>query len=347
MRAIVEGDGDAGSLWARMTALDWPALTVPETAGGVGLGSVELAVLAEELGRVLAPGPLLATVSQFVPAVRELGTSEQVARFLGPVASGETAGTLALAEAGGRWAVDAVMTTVEPRGEGWVVSGEKRWVFEPSGAQEVVVIARLPGTTGRDGITAVVAPVADAQITPVNAFDASRELATVAFDEIGIGPDRVLGEPGGAAAGLDRVIEEATVAVALETLGACQVIFETALEYAKTREQFGKPIGSFQAVKHRLADLHLALERARATCYFAAATIAEDDGRRSVAVAMAKAATGEAQQAVAQDGIQLLGGIGFTWEHDQHLWVKRAKSGDALFGTAAEHRARVADLLDL
>jgi alkylation response protein AidB-like acyl-CoA dehydrogenase len=125
------------------------------------------------------------------------------------------------------------------------------------------------------------------------------------------------------------------------------VIFETALAYAGEREQFGVPIGSFQAVKHKLADLHVALERARATAYWAAATIAEDDEQRTMATAMAKAAVGEAQQVVAQDGIQLLGGIGYTWEHDQHLWVKRAKSGDALFGTAADHRARVADLLDL
>ena len=150
--------------------------------------------------------------------------------------------------------------------------------------------------------------------------------------------------PGEASApGLRRAVEEATVALALETVGTCQTIFDVSLEYAKHREQFGVAIGSFQAIKHKFADMAILLERARATGYFAALTIAEDDDRRSIATSMAKAAAGDAEARIAKEGIQVHGGIGYTWEHDMHLWVRRVTSNAALFGTAAEHRARCRD----
>src|SRR5205814_5998980 len=136
-------------------------------------------------------------------------------------------------------------------------------------------------------------------------------------------PDRVLGQPGRAGVGLSRAVEQATVALALDAVGACQSIFDIALDHAKQREQFGVPIGSFQAIKHKFADMLVALEKARATAYFAAATIAEDDDGEPLAVAMAKAAVGDAQRLIAQEGIQTMGGIGYTWEHDMHLYVKR------------------------
>ena len=139
----------------------------------------------------------------------------------------------------------------------------------------------------------------------------------------------------------------ATAALTLEMVGTCQTIFDVALAYAKEREQFGVPIGSFQAIKHKFADMLVALERARATSYFAAATIAEGDHRRSLAVAMAKAAAGDAQRLIAKEGIQIMGGIGYTWEHDMHLYVKRAKAGDALLGTSSDHRAQVARMIGL
>ena len=161
--------------------------------------------------------------------------------------------------------------------------------------------------------------------------------------------ERVLIEPGNPAAEptIGRALEESTVAMALSTVATCRTIFEVTLQYAKDREQFGKPIGSFQALKHRLADCYLAVERASALSYFAALTIAEDDPRRSVAASMAKAAAGECQRLVVRDGLQLHGGIGFTWENDLHFALKRAKAGDLLFGNAASHRARLAELLGL
>ena len=140
-------------------------------------------------------------------------------------------------------------------------------------------------------------------------------------------------------------VEEAAVALALETVGTCQTIFDITLEYAKNRRQFGVPIGSFQAIKHKFADMLIALERARATAYFAALTIADDDDRRTLAAAVAKAAAGDCQRLIGKEGIQIHGGIGYTWEHDMHLYVKRAKSNDAFFGGTAWHRSRIASLI--
>ncbi len=162
--------------------------------------------------------------------------------------------------------------------------------------------------------------------------------------------DRLLGDetaPARNASGLRRAFEEATLAVALETVGTAQTIFDVTLEYAKQRHQFGVPIGSFQAIKHKFADMMISLERARSTAYFAALTIDEDDPRRTTAVSVAKVAAGDCQRLLAKEGIQIHGGIGYTWEHDMHLYVKRMKSNEPMFGTSAEHRARIATNLEL
>lgn len=338
VRALVE-EGDApAKLWQTMVSLDWPALTVPEACGGIGLGTVELAVLAEELGRAIAPGPLLPTLAQLVPIVREAGSPEQQREVLGAVARGECTGALALAEDGGRWSTGDVQTTL---GDGRL-HGTKRYVMEAANVDLLAVVARTPGTTGDDGIVIALVPTSAAGLTiePIHGFDASRQVAHVHLD--GAEPAHVL--TGGAPA-LARAIEEATAALALEMVGTCQAIFDRTLQYAKDRHQFGVPIGSFQAVKHKLADLLVALERARATAYFAAVAIAEGDPRRSLAASMAKAAAGDAQRLIVKDGIQLHGGIGYMWENDVQLFAKRAKASELLFGTAVAHRARVASLI--
>jgi alkylation response protein AidB-like acyl-CoA dehydrogenase len=332
VRALVETGDRAGTtaLWKTMVSLDWPGLAIAEADGGVGLGFIELGVLAEELGRVVAGGPLLATISQYAPAVREAGGS------LAAVASGEGTGTLAVAEHG-RWDVDAVATEARPvGGDRYTLHGTKTHVFEAPFVDTIAVVAR---TGDRTGLFAI-AP-GDATIDPLTAVDGSRSLATVELDGT---PATAIGEPTDR---LGRALEEAAIALALEMVGTAQTIFDITLEYAKHRFQFGVPIGSFQAVKHKLANMMVAIERARATCYFAAATIAEDDPRRALAASMAKAAAGDAQRLVGQDGIQLLGGIGYTWEHDMHLYVKRVRSSEPLFGNAAFHRAKVADHLGL
>ena len=348
VREVVEKGTTPDALWSQMVELGWPALTVPEPAGGLGMGTVELAVVVEELGRVLAPGPFVPTVTQFAPVVAEAGSPEQQERFLGGIAAGELTGTLALVEESGSIDAGHVTTTATPDGDGFVLEGAKEMVVEASTADEIAVIARTPGTQGDDGVGAFVVSRADVRLDPVDALDATRPLARVALDGVRIGADRALGDPGPAtAAAVRRAVEVAATALAVETVGAAQAIFDITLAYAKQREQFGAPIGSFQAIKHKFADMLVALERARATSYFAALTIAEDDGRRALATSTAKAAAGDCAALLAKEGIQIHGGIGYTWEHDMHLYVRRVKSSSLLFGNAAQHRARVADLIGL
>jgi alkylation response protein AidB-like acyl-CoA dehydrogenase len=344
-RKVVEDGARPTELWNTVTSLGWPALTVPEADGGIGLGMIEAGILAEELGRVMAPGALLPTITQFVPAVREAGADAQRARFLGAVANGTCSGTLAITERNGSYDPAAVAATVEIDGDEAVLRGEKRFVFEGDAVDEVVVVAREPGTLGDDGVRAVVVPAATIPNTAVRAIDGSRRLAHLHLDGIRVARDRVLGGPASAAPALRRAVEEATVALALEMTGTAQTLFDVTLEYAKQREQFGVPIGSFQAIKHKFADMMVSLERARATGYFAALTIAEDDERRTTATSVAKVAAGDCQRLLGKEGIQIHGGIGYTWEHDTHLYVKRLKSGEAMFGSSGAHKARIADRL--
>jgi alkylation response protein AidB-like acyl-CoA dehydrogenase len=354
VREIVESrtagkPASADKLWGHMVELGWAALTVPEAAGGLGLGAVELAVVVEELGRALAPGPLLPTISQFVPALVALGTAEQQVRFLEPVAAEGAAGTLAIAEDSGSFDPLTVTATATPSGNGgFRLAGVKHGVFEAPTATEIVVVARVAGSAGDDGIGAFVVSADATDITPVASLDQSRVLATVELTDVEVPADRVLGAPGpGTAAALRIVVQEATMALALEAVGTAQQAFDISVEYAKQREQFGVPIGSFQATKHKLADLLILLERARALGYFAALTIAEADARAAISTSMAKAASGDAAQRIAREGIQIHGGIGYTWEHDMHLYARRLQSSAALFGGPGHHRQLVADELGL
>ncbi len=346
VRALVEDGAPTDGLWNQMVELGWPALTVPEQFGGLGLGPVELAVVIEELGRVLAPGPFIPTVTQFVPVILELGTPEQQEHFLPGVAEGTHTGTLALTEPGSGVDPASIQATAEQDGDTWLLRGVKDGVLGAPAVEEVVVTARVVGTEGDDGIVAFVVPTIDLDVHPVHGLDATRPLATITLDGAAVPDERRLGAPGPAtAAALRRAIQHGVVGLSLEAVGTCQTIFDITLEYAKQREQFGVPIGSFQAVKHKLANMLVALERARATGYFGALTLAEDDDRRAIAASTAKVAASDCQRLLAQDGIQILGGIGYTWEHDMHLYARRVKTDAQLLGTTAEHRARIGDLL--
>lgn len=344
VRSVYDGEGDGADLWATLVGLDWPALGLPEEVGGLGLGSLEVGILVEELGRVVAPTPFLATLTQLVPFVREAGSTFRLA----DVAAGTCTGTAALAE-GASWRPEATTATAERTGSGWVLRGTKAHVVDGATADELVVVARLAGSTGTDGLGVLVVPAERVRATAVDVMDPTLPVATVVLDGAEVDGERVLVEPGDPRAGavVERALEEATAAIALSTVATCRSIFEMTLQYAKDREQFGRPIGSFQAIKHRLAEVYLAVERAAALAYFAVLTIAEDDDRRAVATSMAKAAAGDCQRLTVRDGLQLHGGVGFTWEHDLHFLLKRAKAGDLLFGSGAGHRARLAGLLGL
>ncbi len=337
VRGVYEGTGNADQLWKQMVELYWPALAVPEAHGGLGLGFVEVALLAEELGRATAPGPLLATSSQFTPMLVEAGAADMLTQ----VAEGARTGSLAVAEAG-RWSRVPRTTVATRTADSWTLTGTKTAVL--SGATvDYFAVTAVDGASGYVGVFLVSAT--DAQITPTARLEPTLELADVTFavsDAVAIIAPAI-----GSAARIERGLEQAEVAMAFNTVGACRRIFEETLGYAKVRVQYDQVIGSFQALKHRFANMYLAVERATAVCYFAAIAIAEDDPGRSEAVHIAKIAAGDCQRLVAGDGLQLHGGIGFTWEHDLHFLLKRAKAGELLCGSSAAHRAALAEILDL
>jgi alkylation response protein AidB-like acyl-CoA dehydrogenase len=339
VRSVHEGTGDGAGLWRTLVDHDWPALGLPEDVGGLGLGYVEVGILLEELGRVAAPSPFLATVTQLVPALREAGSTS----LLPEIASGAITGTLAIAE-DGRWEPTAVAATAKRDGSIWLLDGVKTNVVDAATAAELAVVARGP-----DGLGLFVVPGAAVRTDSPEVLDPTLPAGTVALQAVPVEGERVLLEPGDPRTEpvVTRVLEEATTAVSLSTVATCRAIFETTLQYAKDREQFGRPIGSFQAIKHRLAECYLAVERASALAWFAALTIAEDDDRRATATAMAKAAAGDCAELLTRDGLQLHGGVGFTWEHDLHFLLKRAMAGNLIFGGAATHRARLGHLLGL
>jgi len=343
VRAVVETGEAPEQLWNSMVSLDWPALAVPEENGGLGLSFVETAVVVEELGRAVAPGPLLPTVTQFAPIVREVGTPEQRQRFLSQIASGAITGAVALADHPSGWRLDDVTMTAERAEGGWVLHGTKLGLLMAAGGTgEAVVIARAG-----EGVGAFVVPAAQAGLVAVRSLDASRPLSTATLDRVPVPDDRALGEPGNASStlGISRALQEATAALALETVGVCDALFQMLLSYVKDRKQFGVPIGSFQAVKHKMSNMYIAIERARSLCYFAVAAIDEDTPTRGTAVSMAKAASDDCQRLVCADSLQSFGGIGYTWEHDAHLFIKRAEASGALFGGSARHSLAVAGAL--
>ena len=334
-REIHEGHGDHHQLWSTMVELGWPALGVPEADGGIGLGFVEVGLLAEELGRATSPGPLLATVSQFVPALIEFGAHD----LLAEVAAGSATGSLALGE-GSRWGRSQVATTVS--GSDNRLNGCKSAVLSGAHVDHFVVVAR-DTSSGHLGLYIV--DRAHAVIHEAGLIEPTLGLADVSFDDV---PSRVLAPAtADTSARIARVIDQAETAMALHVVGACRRIMEITLDYSKVRVQYDKVIGSFQALKHRFADMFLAVERANAAAYFAAVAIAEDDARRNEAAHLAKAAAGDCQALLVRDGLQLHGGIGFTWENDLHFWLKRAKAGEFLCGSSHHHRAELAASLGL
>jgi alkylation response protein AidB-like acyl-CoA dehydrogenase len=329
VRAVIDGKGADGqgpddALWQTYVGLDWPSLTVPEADGGMGLGAVELVIVLEELGRVVDPTPFLATASQYVPVVRACGDADQRGELLGRVCAGST-GAVAFT---GDFAADRA-------DNGWTVRGAGRWVLDGDRADDIAVVASTP-----EGRGVFVVPATEADAARTTTFDGTLHVADVALDDVAVGPERAL--LGDDEDGVSKAVDEATAGLAASMVGASQRVFELALAHIKDRKQFGAPIGSFQALKHMAADVYVALERARVLCHFAGLAIAEDDDRRSLAASMAKAAAGDAQRIAARHGIQFFGGLGYTWENDLHLYVRRAKAGELLLGTSAEHRARVA-----
>jgi alkylation response protein AidB-like acyl-CoA dehydrogenase len=348
VRRLMESD-DAydAALWKKVANLGWTALGIPEQYGGVGT-FLDLVVVLEEAGRALLPGPFFATMGMAVPALIESGTEAQKKEALSAIAAGNARATLAVTEPSGRWDASGITVTAKQAGGGWRLDGVKLFVPDAEHADYTVVAARTRGE-GEDGISLflVRGRPKGMTVSPLKTLDMTRRWAEVRFDGVELGADALMGAAGAAWPRLKRALEWSTAALCAEMVGGAQKVLETSTDYAKTRHQFGKPIGIYQAVSHKLADMLVLSESSRSATYYAAWAVEADAPDRSMAASMAKAYVSDAYRKIAGDGIQVHGGIGFTWEHDMHLYFKRAKSSEVTLGDATYHRELVAQALDL
>jgi len=348
VRGLIEGDDTYDpALWKKVAGLGWTALGIPEEYGGVGT-FLDLIVVLEEAGRALLPGPFFATMGLAVPALLESGTEAQKTEVLGAIASGDARATLALTEPPGRWDSSGITLRAPQAGGGWKLDGVKTYVPDAQHADYLVVAARTRGE-GEDGVSLFLVKGRPPGVTvaPLETLDMTRRWSEVRFEGVELGADALMGAPHTAWPRVKRALEWSTAALCAEMVGGAQKVLEMSTEYAKTRQQFGKPIGIYQAVSHRVADMLVLSESSKSATYYAAWAVEADAPDRSLASSMAKAYVSDAYRKVAGDGIQVHGGIGFTWEHDLHLYFKRAKSSEVTLGDATYHRELVAQALDL
>ena len=348
--AMATASGYDENVWNRLgQELGFTSLAIPEAYGGAGLGFVELSAVMEEMGRALLCSPFFATVCLAANAVLVGGTEEQKAELLPAIASGRTTAAAALLPPSGRW--DAVGSGVVyvPRGSGYELTGTSSFVIDGHTARWLVVAARPAAEVAGRGpsLFLVSADTPGLRRRPLPTMDMTRKQAELKLHEVELPSSALLGAADSGESTLARVLDLAKVALAAEQVGGAEHCLDMSVEYAKTRVQFGRPIGSFQAIKHKLADMFVLVESARSASYYAAWTAAHSDEELPAAAALAKAYCSEAYFKVAAECIQIHGGVGFTWEHDAHLFFKRAKSSEILFGDAAYHRAVVARQMGL
>jgi alkylation response protein AidB-like acyl-CoA dehydrogenase len=334
--------------WRQLADNGWLGITYPEDAGGSGLGLVDLVVLMEEIGRAVMPGPYLATVLLGGAAIAAAGSPEQRREWLPRIAAGEAKATLAVTEPNARWDAAGITATAREARGGFALSGTKMFVPNAHLSDVLVVAARSrDGSTMEDGISLFLLPkdMPGLSVRRLPSIDETRKLCEVTLDNVAVPGSALLGELHQGWAPLQQVIDRAAVALSAEICGAAQRVLEMTVEYAKLRVAFGKPIGSYQGVKHKCADMLVEIENAKSLTYYAAWAVDENEADAPLAVSMAKAAASDAGRKVCAAGIQLHGGIGMTWEHDLQLYLKRAKADEVTFGDANWHRERVAQLM--
>jgi alkylation response protein AidB-like acyl-CoA dehydrogenase len=344
-RLMETPEGREASVWKQMgEELGLQGLLVPEAYGGQGFGFLELGIALEEMGRVLLPSPFFASACLATSAILAAGDESQKQEWLPGIASGASVGTLAVLEPGGVWEPAAVALEARADGDGFTLHGEKTCVIDGGLADVVVVAARLPGTRGDDGVSLLVvrgdAPGLAAEAIPT--LDPTRKQARLRFDGA---HGAALGAPGAAAPALRKALERAAIGLAAEMAGGAQRTLEMAVAYARERNQFARPIGSFQAIKHKAAEVLLEVELARSAAWWACWTAAEDNEQTAEAAPLAKAVCADAYLRAAAENVQIHGGIGFTWEAAPHLYYRRAKVSGILFGDSVRQRARLADHL--
>ncbi len=328
VRKIMETDAayDAG-LWQKLAEQGFTGIITPEEHGGMGLGKVELILLMEEAGYELLPGPFFSTVALAAPVLDAMGTAAQKKKYLEPIATGRARSTLALVESNGSWDVSGLQLSAA----GEKLSGTKLFVTDAAIADFIIVAAR-------NGMFVVEAKASGLRIEPMKGMDLTRKIYSVEFNNT---PAEKLGGRGS----LEQALNVATVALCAEMVGGMQRTLETTVAYAKTRKQFGKPIGIFQAVQHLCADMYLETESSRSAAYYASWALEENAPDAAAAVSVAKMYASDASRTVGNRGIQVHGGMGFTWENDLHLYYRRAKAAETMLGDASFHREKIAKLV--
>lgn len=327
VRRLMETDTgyDAG-LWIKLAEQGYTGIIFPEEYGGVGLGKVELILLMEEAGRALLPGPFFSTIVLAGSVIDAVSSAEDKKKFLSPICGGDARSTVAVLEASASWDLSDVKLSANGK-----LSGDKLFVTDAAVANFIVVVAR-------NGVFVVEAKAAGMRITPMSGMDLTRKLYAVHFDNT---PAERIGDTDA----LSKAFDIATVALVAEMVGGMQRTLDITVEYAKMRKQFGKPIGMFQAVQHQCADMYLETESSRSSAYYAAWALEQNAPDAATAVSISKMYASDAARTVGNRGIQVHGGMGFTWENDLHLYYRRAKASETAFGDATFHRERIARLV--
>jgi alkylation response protein AidB-like acyl-CoA dehydrogenase len=348
-RALRDADDPLGfsrELWKEMAELGWLGIPYPESLGGAGMGLAELAVVLEALGRNLAPEPFLSSVLLAGQALLLGGDEAQQGRWLAPLVAGEALLALAQQEERSRYDLNRVATRAEPEGDGWRLDGQKIQVLDGTAADALLVVARSAGAeddpTGID-LFLVEKDAPGLGVERQHRVD-SRNAALVRLDGVRVGSEARVGAAGAGGGLLEQVVDRATVGLCAEMLGSMSEAFHRTLEYLKARVQFGVPIGSFQALKHRAADLFIEIELSRSAVMGAARAVDAGASDARQLVSLAKARCSDAFVQVGNEGVQMHGGIGLTDEHDIGLYIKRARVAATSFGDAAWHRDRWARL---
>ena len=342
--------GYDAQLWREIaTELGWASVHIPEANGGLGLGHVDVAVLLEATGEALLCAPLFSTVALAANAILEIGDELQQKEWLLQIAEGRCTATLALAESAGLWDADGIAAIATPDGDGYILNGRKCWVVDGNSSDLVLVAARAPGSTGEEGLSVFMLTDGTSGVArkTLTTMDQTRRLAELELSNVRVGAHAVLGEPETAWPGLRRTLDLAAIALAAEQVGGAQRCLDMSVAYAKERDQFNRPIGSFQAIKHKCADMLVAVESARSALYYAACIADDGSDDLSTNASLAKAWCSEAYFQCAAESIQIHGGVGFTWEYDPHLHFKRARASESWLGDPNYHRERVARAIGL
>jgi alkylation response protein AidB-like acyl-CoA dehydrogenase len=341
-RLMETTEGYDPAVWQQMgEQLGLQGLAIPEEYGGSGFTYVELVVVLEEMGRALLCAPYFSTVALAANTLLQSGDDSAKKELLPGIASGETVATLAITEDNGRWDAEGITATATKAGDGYTIDGHKMFVLDGHTANLIVVAAK---TGDAISLFTVAGDAEGLTRTPLATMDQTRKQARLEFSGT---PGKLLGTEGEGWPVLSRVLDLAAVALAAEQVGGAQKCLEMSVDYAKVRVQFGRPIGSFQAIKHKCADMLLEVESAKSAAYYAGWAAAELNDELPVVASLAKAYCSDAYFHAAAENIQIHGGIGFTWEHDAHLYFKRAKSSELLLGDPTYHRELLAQRIGI